>query len=98
MAAHVLALVCDLRVPSSGSRKDKRAVVQTICDGARNRYAVAAAETGYQELRARTELCFVAASGAPAQAEEVIDAVERFVWSFPEVEVVGTERAWTDFD
>jgi len=98
VAAHVLALVCDLRVPSSGSRKDKRAVVRTICDGARHRFAVAAAETGHQDLVARAELCFVTASGAPSQATEVIDAVERFVWSFPEVEVVGTERAWTEFD
>lgn len=98
MAAHVLALVCDVRVPHSGSLKDKRSVVQTLCDGARRRYQVAAAETDHQDLWARAELCFAATSGSPGQVEEVIDAVERFVWSFPEVEVVTTERRWTEFD
>ncbi|MCB1262458.1 MAG: DUF503 domain-containing protein [Acidimicrobiales bacterium] len=97
MAAHVLALVCDLRVPASTSLKDKRAVVQTICDGARRRFGVAAAETDSQDLHGRTELCFVAASGTAAHTGEVVDAVERFVWSFPEVEVVQTERSWTEF-
>ena len=28
--------------------------------------------------------------------DEIIDAVERFVWSFPEIEVLGAERAWLD--
>jgi len=40
---HVLALTIDLRLPSSHSLKDKRAVVKTILEGARRRYQVAAA-------------------------------------------------------
>ena len=27
---------------------------------------------------------------------EVLDAVERFVWSFPEVEVLSTRRGWLE--
>jgi uncharacterized protein YlxP (DUF503 family) len=30
----------------------------------------------------------------PGHVTEVLDVVERFVWSFPEVEVVSTERDW----
>ena len=56
---------------------------------------MAAAETG-DDRRQRAEVSFAAVSGSVAQATEVIDAVERFVWSFPELEVVSTERAWLD--
>jgi uncharacterized protein YlxP (DUF503 family) len=33
-------------------------------------------------------------SGSARHAQEVLDAVERFVWSFPEVEVIASDRDW----
>lgn len=98
MAAHVLTLVLDLHLPSTSSLKDKRAVVRTVLDGARNRYRVAVAETEHQDLRQRAELTFVAVSGAAGHVAEVIDDVERFVWSFPELEVLGATRLWLDHE
>jgi uncharacterized protein len=85
----------DLHLPACHSLKEKRAVIKPILDGARRRYAVAAAEVGAQDKWQRAELGMAAVAGAPGHAAEVIDAVERFVWSFPEVEVVDTEREWT---
>ena len=35
-------------------------------------------------------------SGDAGHAAEVIDAVERFVWSFPEIEVLSCERRWLE--
>jgi uncharacterized protein YlxP (DUF503 family) len=35
-----------------------------------------------------------AVSGSVRHAGEVLDAVERFVWSFPEVEVTACRRGW----
>lgn len=98
MAAHVLALVVDVRLPASQSLKDKRAVVRTVLDGARRRHQVAAAETGYQDKWQRAELTFAAASGSRTHADEVADAVERFVWSFPELEVLDSGRHWLEID
>lgn len=86
----------DLRLPACHSLKEKRAVVKPILDGARHRYAVAAAEVGYQDKWQRAELGVAAVAGSPKHVEEVLDAVERFVWSFPEVEVLSTERSWAD--
>jgi hypothetical protein len=37
-----------------------------------------------------------AVASTPGHVEEVLAEVERFVWSFPEVEVVGAERVWAD--
>jgi uncharacterized protein YlxP (DUF503 family) len=98
MALHVLALAVDLRLPACGSLKEKRSVVRTIVEGGRRRHGVAAAETGRQDQLQRAELGFAATSGTASQAVEVIDALERFVWSFPEIEVLGAERHWLEVD
>jgi uncharacterized protein YlxP (DUF503 family) len=98
VAAHVLALTVDLRIAEARSLKEKRAVVSTILDGGRRRYQVAASETGRQDEHQRAELTFAAVSGRAGHATDVIDTVERFVWSFPEVEVSGAERYWLEVD
>ena len=94
----MLTLVVDARLPHSGSLKDKRAVVRHLVDRARSRHGVAAAETGHQDDRRRLEVAFAAVSGAAGRSVEVIDAVERFVWSTPDLEVVEAERHWLETD
>lgn len=98
MTAHVIALVVDLRLPAAHSLKDKRAVVRTVLDGARRRYQVAAAETGEQDKWQRAELAFTTTAGSRRHVAEVVDSVERFVWSFPEVEVLAAGRHWLEID
>ena len=98
MTVHVLALTVDLRLPASHSLKDKRAVVKTVLEGARRRYQVAAAETAHQDKWQRAELGFASVSGSNTQVAQVLDEVERFVWSFPEVEVLHADRDWMETD
>ena len=93
---YACVLVVDLHLPSTASLKDKRAVITPILDGARRRHRVAVAEVGHQDRWQRSELAFATVASAERQAREVLDAVERFVWSFPEVEVSATRRSWLD--
>jgi uncharacterized protein YlxP (DUF503 family) len=95
---HVLALALDLHLPQCRSLKDKRAVLRPIVDGLRNRHPVAAAETAFQERHQRAEVGVVAVSSSARVVQEVLDDAERFVWSFPEVAVLGTRRFWAEDD
>ena len=90
----VLALEVDLHIGHAQSLKDKRGVIRPIVDGARNRYQVAAAEVGDQNKWQRAQLGFAAISSSQQHTTEVIDEVSRFVWSFPEIEVLDEERTW----
>lgn len=90
----VLALEVDVHIAHARSLKDKRGVIRSIVDGARNRYHVAAAEVGDQNLWQRAQLGFAAVSGSRHHTTEVIDEVSRFVWSFPEIAVLDEERTW----
>jgi len=92
----VLALEIDLHIAESRSLKAKRQVVKSIVESARRRYGVAAAEVDHQSTWQRAGLGFAAVSGRAGHAEEVIDEVERFVWSHPEVQVLTTQRRWLE--
>ena len=86
----------DLRLPQVHSLKEKRAVIRPILDGARNRYRVSSAEVGANDVWQRAVLGMSAVGATVGHVEEVLDEVERFVWSFPEVEVVRADRMWAD--
>jgi uncharacterized protein YlxP (DUF503 family) len=78
--------------------KEKRAVVKTVLQGAARRYGVAASEVGHHDKWQRAVFGFAAVSGTESHVREVLDAVERFAWSFPEVEVVSASREWMESD
>jgi uncharacterized protein YlxP (DUF503 family) len=92
----VLAVEADLHINESRSLKAKRQVIRSIVDGARHRFGVAAAEVGYQDQWQRALLGFAVVAGTVKHAEEVIDAVDRFVWSRPDVEVLSMDRRWLE--
>jgi hypothetical protein len=91
---YVAALAVELHLPESHSLKDKRAIIKPVLEGCRRRYQVAAAETGHQELWQRASLAFATVGAQAGHLSEVLDNVDRFVWSFPELEVLSTERCW----
>jgi hypothetical protein len=95
---HVAALEMELHIGASQSLKAKRAVVRHLVDAARRRYGVSASEVDHQDLWQRAGLGFSVVAPDAGHAEEVLDRVERFVWSHPEVTVVSSVRHWLDLD
>jgi uncharacterized protein YlxP (DUF503 family) len=93
---HVCALAMDLHIADSASLKAKRTVIKHLIETSKVRFGVAAAEVGFQNQWQRSELGFAAVAGSPGHVEEVLDSVERFVWSHPEVTVIGASRTWLD--
>ena len=91
---HVATVTLDLRLPEARSLKDKRSALRPIVEGARRRFAVAAAEVGHQDAWRVATIGMAAVSGSASHARSILDAAERFVWSFPEVEVTSARRGW----
>ena len=88
----------ELHLEASASRKDKRAVVRHLCDTARVRYGVSASEVAHHDLWQRTGIGFAFVAPSAARVEEVLDRVERFVWSHPQVTVVSSARHWLEME
>jgi uncharacterized protein len=92
----VLAYEVELHLSASRSLKDKRQVLKSILDGARHRYGVSASEIGFQEQWQRALLGFAVVASSARQATEIIDDVDRFVWSRPDLDVLSTDRRWLE--
>ena len=90
---HVEAARIELFLPHSHSLKEKRALVKPIIEGSRLRYLAAVAEVEFQDKWQRAAIGVAVVSASPAHAGEVMRAVERFVWSFPEIDVVSIDDA-----
>lgn len=88
----------DLRIPHAQSLKDKRQVLTSILDGSRRRFGVSSAEVDHQDTWQRAALGFAVVASSPGTADQVLDSVEDFVWSHPEVEVLRAERSWLELD
>lgn len=93
-----MALEVELHLPQAGSLKQKRAVVRHLVETARRRHGVAAAEVGFHDQWQRSALGFVTVASTPGHAQALIDEVERFVWSHPEIEVLGIVRRVVDLE
>jgi len=88
----VRAVRFDLHLPHAHSLKEKRAAIKPILEGARRRYHAATAEVDHQDKWQRAGIGVAVVSSTAGHADEVMAAIDRFVWSFPEVEVVSTEH------
>ena len=93
---YVGALEVEIHLPASGSLKAKRAVVKHLVEASRQRYGVSASEVSYHDLWQRAGLGFCAVAPSAAQVERLLESVERFVWSHPEIEVLSVRRHWLD--
>ncbi len=93
---HVGVVRFELHVPDSHSLKQKRAAIKPIVEGLKRRYGVAAAEVDHQDTWQRADLGVAAVAATVGHVEEVLDEVERFVWSHPEVDVLAATRTWVE--
>ena len=93
---YAAAIRFDLHLPEAHSLKDKRAIIRPILEGCRRRYQVAAAEVDHQDAWQRAGVGVSAVSSSAGHVAEVLDQVERFVWSFPEIEVLAADRRWLE--
>ena len=76
---------------ASGRQADRRGCPPSV-RGQRGRGRIT--RTCGSEPRSRMAVV----SGTESQARDVLDAVERFVWSFPEVEVVDATLRWMEVE
>ena len=93
---YVEALEMELHLGQARSLKDKRQVITSLLEQTRRRFGVSSAEVGHQEAWQRARLGFAVVASSAGHAEDVLDAVDRFVWAHPAVEVTSSERTWVE--
>lgn len=69
-------------------------MLRPIVEGIRHRFQISVAEVGYQDKWQRALVGMAVVSDSYSHAVEVVDNVERWVWSKPGVEVTRFEVTW----
>jgi uncharacterized protein YlxP (DUF503 family) len=93
---YVAALEMEIHLPAVRSLKAKRSVVRHLVEASRHRFGVSASEVAHHDRWQRAELGFSVVAPSAAHAQRLLEQVERFVWSHPEIEVIAADRHWVD--
>lgn len=81
----------DLRIPGCGSLKEKRHVVKGLTGGIRQRFNVSVAEVDHHDLWQRTAIGVAVVTGEGYHARKVMHAVEKYVATWPAVEIIDAQ-------
>ena len=73
------AAAVEIEIEGSRSLKEKRGVVQSICRRVRNRFNLAVAEVGQQDVWQRSVIGLAAAGSDAARVRSVLDRAVAFV-------------------
>jgi hypothetical protein len=93
---HAAALRIDLYLRECRSLKAKRAAIRPVIEGLHKRHRVSVSEVGHHDEWHRATIGVAAVASTPSHLRDLLDHVERFVWSFPEVEVLRIDRLWME--
>lgn len=93
-AASVGALTLELRIEDAHSLKDKRQVVRGLKDRLRNKFNVAVAEIGSQDVWQHAVVAAVTVSADRDHAAQMLQAIEREAEEFLGGALVGSGVEW----
>ncbi len=93
---HVLILSIEIHIPAAQSLKSKRSVVLSLVRQLDQMHGVGAAEVDHLDVWQRSTIGVTVVGGDVGHVESVADAVDRLVWSKPELEVITIDRSWWD--
>lgn len=76
------------------SLKEKRAVLQRIMTRLKQKFNIAISEVEYQDTWQRTKIAVVTVASARVSAEGVLQQIQQFIDSYPEIERTITDIEW----
>ncbi len=79
---YVLYGKAELFIPYASSLKDKRQIIQSVANRLRNRFSLSVAEVEHHDLWQRSGIGFAAACKSVAEAELILDAVDKTLDSY----------------
>jgi uncharacterized protein YlxP (DUF503 family) len=96
MSLESVTLGIDLHIPEARSLKAKRSVVQSIVRTLDGWTGVGAAEVDHVELWQRSLIAACVVGNGTTSVEERASAVERYIWSRHDVEVLEISWTWLE--
>ncbi len=93
---HAAALRFELYLRECRSLKAKRSLIRPVIEGLRKRHRVSASEVAHHDAWHLATIGVAAVAPTQTQLTEMLDDAQRFVWSFPEIEVLHVVHSWME--
>ena len=93
---HAAAVRVELYLPECRSLKVKRSLIRPVIEGLRKRQRLSVSEVANHDAWHLATIGVAAVAPSHTHLTEILDEAERFIWSFPEVEVLGVTRHWLE--
>jgi hypothetical protein len=93
---HAAVVRIELYLRECRSLKAKRASIRPVIEGLRKRHRVSVSEVSNHDAWHLATLGLAAVAPSQTHLTEILDEAERFVWSFPEIEVLRITRSWIE--
>jgi hypothetical protein len=93
---YAAALRIELYLRECRSLKAKRALIRPVIEGLARRHRVSVSEVAHHDAWHLATVGVAAVAPSQAHLNDLLDDVERYVWSFPEVEVLRIDRLWIE--
>ena len=90
-AGYVGILSAELHFPENGSLKGKRKYVKSARAQLHERFGAAVAEVDHHDLWQRTTIAVSAVAGQGYHVRKVMQQVEKYVGTWPRVEIIDSE-------
>jgi uncharacterized protein YlxP (DUF503 family) len=84
----------ELSLPECRSLKEKRKVVKSLKERLQQRFRVSVAETSHQDTWTRAQLTAAVVAADAAQADSILDKLDRFVEGDGRALIVGVDRSF----
>ena len=84
----------ELSLPECRSLKEKRMVVKSLKERLQHRFRVSVGETGHHDVWTRAELTAAVVATDHAQADSVLDALDRFIEADGRALILGVDRSF----
>ncbi len=86
MSARMVLCVLDLYLPQAHSLKDKRSIVKSLTQRARQQFNISIAEVAHQDVIQTAQMAIVTVSNQTKHSQQVIAAVVTWIeTNFPDV-------------
>ena len=93
---HAAALKIELYLRECRSLQAKRAQIRPLVEGLARRHRVSVSEVDHHDDWHLATVGVAAVAPTHGHLGHVLDDVERFVWSFPELEVLRIDKLWIE--
>lgn len=93
---HAAAVRYDLRIGGARTLKDKRRILKPLIESLRRKFNVSATEVDFHDLAGRATIGIAVVAAEPFQISKIARQVERFIMSYPEIELIGSDTSYLD--